>query len=135
MVMLISLNSATSRGESATEAPYCASCSALVLVRLWTTRSWPASKRLPAMAAPMIPSPANPTRSAIALPRYLAHAPLHPAFEGVFLEREAAPFALEAYSVQRALLGEAEQPLGCGGLHAVDRELYLAPVHALGALG
>jgi drug/metabolite transporter (DMT)-like permease len=63
MVMTTSLDSATSLGESATLAPCWASCSALVLVRLWTTSSWPASKRLPAMYAPMIPSPTNPTSS------------------------------------------------------------------------
>ena len=67
MVMKMSLFSVTALGESATEAPRATRCSALLLVRLWTTSSWPASRRLLAMDTPMIPSPTNPTFSTIDL--------------------------------------------------------------------
>src|SRR5215212_11000625 len=135
MVMLMSLNSATSLGESATNAPYCVSCSALALVRLWTTRSWPASKRLPAMAAPMIPSPTKPILSGIMPPAGddRAHVPLHLALQGIFYQHEALSLALQAQEVQRPV-GEAEQALG-GGARAVDLQLYLPPVHPRRTLG
>src|SRR5829696_2179637 len=66
MVMMMSDCSATSRGPSATVAP--SSSSAFSRVRLYATRSWPASMRFSAIGLPMIPSPMKPTVSAMSLP-------------------------------------------------------------------
>src|SRR5215203_3073303 len=51
---------------SATVAP--SSSSAFSRVRLYATRSWPASMRFSAIGLPMIPSPMKPTVSAMSLP-------------------------------------------------------------------
>jgi hypothetical protein len=52
----------------------------------------------------------------------------------VILQREAFSFPHQAQAVHLSVLGQAEEALGGGGVIAVDRELYLAPVHPLRAL-
>src|ERR671916_2607231 len=85
------------------------------------------------MGLPMIPRPIKPTLSGI-LVTSRTHGPLHPSLQGVVLQREAGSFPLEAQAVQLSVFGQAEEAFGGGGVHAVDRELYLAPVHPLRAL-
>src|SRR3712207_6536355 len=87
------------------------------------------------MGLPMIPSPTKPTLSGILVTSGRGtHGPPYPSLQRVVLQREAvSSFALQAQAVQLPVFGQAEQALG-GGVIAVDRELYLAPVHPLRAL-
>src|SRR3712207_1220806 len=86
------------------------------------------------MGLPMIPSPTKPTLSGILLTSGCrTHGPPYPPLQRVVLQREAVTFPLQAQAVQLPVFGQAEQALG-GGVIAVDRELYLAPVHPLRAL-
>src|SRR5262245_54592599 len=59
---------ATSRGESAQTAPRSSSGAAAAGRRSWTTRGNPAWRTKPAIGAPMLPRPMNPTRIAVAPP-------------------------------------------------------------------
>src|SRR5215211_4445614 len=91
--------------------------------------------RFLAMGLPMIPKPMKPTLSDIPSPAGddRVYVPLHFTFEGVSLQHKIVPFALQAQAVERPVLGEAEQGFG-GGYRAVDRQLYLPPVHPIRAL-
>src|SRR3712207_4860799 len=86
------------------------------------------------MGLPMIPRPIKPTLSGILLTSGRGtHGPPYPPLQRVVLQREAVSFALQAQAVQSSVFGQAEEA-GGGGVIAVDRELYLAPVHPLRAL-
>src|SRR5918998_2555606 len=87
------------------------------------------------MGLPMIPSPTKPTFSGILVTSGRGtHGPPYPPLQRVVLQREAVSFPLQAQAVQNSVFGQAEEAVGGGGVIAVDRELYLAPVHPLRAL-
>ncbi len=58
-VITTSASRAASAGVSAQAAPASMTGWALLLVREWTMREWPALRRFSAMGAPMIPVPMN----------------------------------------------------------------------------
>src|SRR5215211_4628055 len=91
--------------------------------------------RLRAIGRPMIPIPTKPTLSAISSPvgDDLVYVPLHLALQGIFCHHETLSLALQAQGVERPVLGEAEQAFG-GGARAIDRQIYLPPVHPIRTL-